>query len=456
MNYPKILKTISDTLKKEGAKAIIVGGSVRDHFLGIEAKDFDIEVYGLENLSKLEDILKKFGRVELVGKSFGVLKFIYQKEVYDFSFPRSERKVASGHKGFDILTDGFMDYKEASRRRDFTINSMGYDIDSGEFLDPYDGKEDLKRKILRHIDDTTFVEDPLRLYRGIQFCARFDLQMADETKELCRLMVEQGVIEELSSERVYEEFVKLLLKSDKPSIGFNLMRELGVLRYFPELEELIGIKQDPLWHPEGDVWIHTMMVIDEASKLRVGDDRDDLILMFASLCHDFGKVSTTEFIDGRIRSRGHEKAGVLPTKRFLERLTKESSLIDEITPIVANHLAPSQLFKDNSSKAAIRRLATRVNISKLIPVAKADFFGRDLKEARSGEFKAGDWLEDMARDLEVSSSKPKMILQGRDLISLGLEPSSKFKKLLDAIYELQLDGKITTKDEAIKEVKKLL
>ena len=198
-----------------------------------------------------------------------------------------------------------------------------------------------------------------------------------------------------------------------------------------------------------------MMVVDEAAKLRVGDDRDDLILMFGSLCHDFGKPSTTEFIDGRIRSRAHEKAGVLPTKSFLARLTNESSLIDEITPIVANHLAPSQLFKDNSSKAAIRRLSTRVNISKLIPVAKADFFGRDLKEARSREFKAGDWLEMMAKDLEVSASKPNMILQGRDLISLGLKPSSKFKKLLDTIYELQLDGKVTTKSEAIKKVKEL-
>jgi tRNA nucleotidyltransferase (CCA-adding enzyme) len=332
---------------------------------------------------------------------------------------------------------------------------MGYDLESGEFLDPFDGRGDLDRRVLRHIDSKSFIEDPLRVYRGVQFCARFDLSMDDKTKELCKDMLNGGMLKELAKERVYEEIKKLLLRAKRVSVGFELLRELGILDYFPELSALIGLKQDPIWHPEGDVWIHTMMVVDEAAKLRVGDDRDDLILMFGSLCHDFGKPSTTEFIDGRIRSRGHEKAGVLPTKSFLARLTNESSLIDEITPIVANHLAPSQLFKDNSSKAAIRRLSTRVNISKLIPVAKADFFGRDLKEARDGEFKAGDWLEIMAKELEVENSKPKMILQGRDLISLGLKPSPKFKRLLDLIYELQLDGKVTTKSEAIKKVKEL-
>ncbi len=456
MKTPKILQILSDIISQKGGKAIIVGGSVRDHFLGIKAKDFDIEVFGLSTLSELEEILKEWGRVELVGKSFGVLKFIYKDEVYDFAFPRVEKKVSQGHRGFEVEVDPKMEYKEAARRRDFTINSMGYDIKGGEFLDPFGGISDLEDKILRSVDSRSFVEDPLRVYRGVQFCARFDLIMANQTKELCKEMVARGDLEELAKERVFEEFKKLLLRAQKPSIGFELMRELGILRYFPELNALIGVEQDPIWHPEGDVWTHTMMVIDEMAKLRSGDDRLDLILMFGALCHDFGKATTTEFKDGRLRSHNHEKEGVEPTKSFLQRLTNKNSLIDEVTPLVANHLAPFTLHKDNSSPKAIRRLSTRVNINNLILVAKADFLGRGTIEAKEGNFEAGEWLKKRAKELEVEDSAPKPLLQGRDLIDLGLKPSKRFKEILDHSYEMQLDGKISTKQQAIKEIKDYL
>ena len=281
MIIPNILQTISKTLASKGAKAIIVGGSVRDHFLGIKAKDFDIEVFGLETLEELEEILKTFGRVELVGKSFGVLKFIHEKEEYDFSFPRSEEKVAKGHKGFSVRVDGNYTYEKAARRRDFTVNAMGYDIEENAFLDPFSGRDDMENKTLRHIDDKTFVEDPLRIYRGVQFCARFEYTMHHDTKDLCFIMIENGALEELPKERVYEEFKKLLLKAKKPSIGFELMRELGVLKYFPELEALIGVEQEKRWHPEGDVWIHTMMAIDAMTALLSGEEKRDLMLMYA-------------------------------------------------------------------------------------------------------------------------------------------------------------------------------
>ena len=456
MIIPNILQTISKTLASKGAKAIIVGGSVRDHFLGIKAKDFDIEVFGLETLEELEEILKTFGRVELVGKSFGVLKFIHEKEEYDFSFPRSEEKVAKGHKGFSVRVDGNYTYEKAARRRDFTVNAMGYDIEENTFLDPFAGREDMENKILRHIDDKTFVEDPLRIYRGVQFCARFEYTMHHDTKDLCSIMIENGALKELPKERVYEEFKKLLLKAKKPSIGFELMRELGVLKYFPELEALIGVEQEKRWHPEGDVWIHTMMAIDAMTALLCGEEKRDLMLMYAQLCHDFGKPSTTEFIDGRICARGHERAGLEPTKSFMSRLTNEQDFIDKILPLVENHLAPSQFYHDKSSKSAVRRLSTKVVIADLVLVAKADFLGRTSKEALLGEYPAGEWLLEMAEKLDVVSEAPKMLLQGRDLIALGLKPSPEFKKILDRVYEMQLDGKVSTLQEAIKMARGLI
>jgi tRNA nucleotidyltransferase (CCA-adding enzyme) len=455
MIIPNILQTISKTIEKAGGKAIIVGGSVRDYFLGIEAKDFDIEVFGLQTLDALEAILKTFGRVELVGKSFGVLKFIHEGETYDFSFPRFDKKVGSGHKGFTIMIDGSIDYEEAARRRDFTCNAMGYEIESQKFLDPFFGREDMDAKILRHIDAETFVEDPLRLYRGVQFCARFGYTMAEETKALCRSMVQEGILQELPKERLYEEFKKLLLKADKPSVGFELMRELGVLPYFPELEALIGVKQEKRWHPEGDVWIHTMMAVDEMARMKQGDEKHDLMLMYAELCHDFGKPATSKVIDGRIRALGHDKAGLAPTQSFMEKLTNEQDFINQILPLVEQHLKPSMYYHDNASKAAVRRLSTKVNIKDLVYVAKADFLGRTTPEAKGGKYPAGEWLLEIARELDVVNQAPTPYLQGRDLIALGMKPSPQFKVILDAVYEKQLEGEIGTKQEALEFVKRL-
>jgi len=318
MQIPNILKTISHALQKHHAKTIIVGGSVRDHFLKLPSKDYDIEVYGLDNLEQLEKILAEFGSVNIVGKSFGVLKFAHEKEEYDFSFPRLESKVGKGHRGFDVETDGSMSFKRAALRRDFTINAMGYDIEEKAFLDPFNAQKDINQQILRHIDDNSFVEDPLRVYRAVQFCARFEYELAPETKKLCLNMVKEGLLEELPKERIYKEFVKLLLKSPKPSVGFELIRELGILRYFPELEAIIDVAQDPKCHPEGDVWVHTMICIDAMVGLLGEDKKQNLKYMFAILCHDFAKATTTTTDeDGSIRAIGHKVEGLDLTKSFM-------------------------------------------------------------------------------------------------------------------------------------------
>jgi len=449
MQIPNIIKTISKTLKRKNAKAIIVGGGVRDHFLQLPIKDYDIEVYGLDSIRELEEILGKYGKVNLVGKSFGVLKFNYQNQEYDFSLPRRERKIAQGHRGFDIKCDGMMSFKEASKRRDFTINAMGYDIEEQKFIDPFGAKEDIESKTLRHIDNNSFVEDPLRIYRAIQFCARFGYKLADETVKLCQDMVSSGELEELPKERVYVEFQKLLLKSPKPSIGFELMRELGVLRYYPELKNLIGIPQEPKWHPEGDVWTHTLMAIDKMAELKRGDKKEDLKLLFAVLCHDFGKATHTQIKPDKISAWGHELAGVELTKKFMYRLTNEHDFIKDIAILVKYHMIPTQYFNNRVKNRTIRKLSTKIDIENLVTVARADFLGRTTPQALSGKYPAGDWLLQKAKELGVTNNPPKPLIQGRDLIALGLSPSKEFKTILDEVYTKQLNGDINTYEEAI-------
>lgn len=461
MQLPNILKNISKTLQDHHAKAIVVGGSVRDYFLKFPSKDYDIEVYGLDAIEQLETILSKFGSVNLVGKNFGVLKFVHEKEEYDFSFPRLEFKAGRGHRGFDVEADGSMAFEKAARRRDFTINAMGYDIETKTFLDPFGAQEDISAHLLRHIDDNSFVEDPLRVYRAVQFCARFGYKLAPETKKLCLNMVQEGLLEELPKERIYTEFVKLLLKSSKPSVGFELMRELGILGYFPELEAIIDVPQDPTWHPEGDVWAHTMMCIDamasivRSEELEMRSEKEKLKFLFAILCHDLGKAAATIINeDGRIRAIGHDVEGVELTKSFMYRLTSEHDFIESILPLVEQHLKPSQFYDANSKDKAIRKLAAKVNIEELVVVAKADFLGRTTKESLEGDYKAGEWLLEKAKALKVENRPLDNLLQGRDLISLGLEPSPKFTTILNEVYELQMEGTVCSKEDALNYVKR--
>jgi len=491
MYLPPILLKISYALKSKGASAVLVGGAVRDMLLGIPVKDYDIEVYGLQKVEELEAILGRFGSVNCVGKSFGVVKLKSGMWEFDFSFPRRECKSGKGHRGFDVSVDGTLDFKTAARRRDFTINAIGYEIQTCSLIDPFGGVADIQKKCLRHIDADTFVEDPLRVYRAVQFAARFGFKVAHETAVLCKKMVAGEMLDELPTERVYEEWKKLLLKADKPSVGLELMREWGITaRYFSELHTLIGVPQDPKWHPEGDVWVHTMMVVDAMAEIgsreqgagsREGKER--LKLLFAALCHDFGKPATTtiEYEDGKsiqwsdyqknrsiskemqtntphssfliphskIRAIGHEKAGLEPTQSFLYRLTNEHDFIESILPLVEHHLKPSQFYAQGAKAGAIRRLATKVNIEALVMVAKADFLGRMTPEAEKGDYPAGEWLLEKAQKLSVSTEPLKPLLQGRDLIALGMQPSPKFKMILDDLYAMQLDGKIKTKEEGI-------
>lgn len=446
---PQELERVLKTLQENGVKPILVGGCIRDYFLNKPLKDYDIELFGCNDLNKIETLLAQFGKVKLVGKSFGVFKLQCEKFEFDFALPRTEKKISKGYTGFEVQSDGFLSFEKASLRRDFTINSIGYDYSLQTFLDPNKGLKDLENKILRHIKDESFIEDPLRVYRAIQLCARFDLTLDEKTFSLCQSMVKEGVLKELSHNRIFEEFKKLLIQAPKPSIGFELLKKLDILEDFPELKALIGCQQEYEYHPEGDVWIHTLLSMDEMAKLRCGESFRDLYLMLAIVCHDFGKPATTQVIKGKITSYKHEKEGIAPTIEFLNRLTNDKKLIENVISLVENHLAPFQLYVHDSSQKAIKRLAKRVNIEDLCLVCLADCKGRALDDTSKCD-KAITWLFEQAKELEVHNSALEPLVLGRHLITLGYKPNASFKEILEYAYEKQLDDEKLSQEDILK------
>ena len=454
LTLPEILEDILKDLQEIGATPIIVGGSVRDFFLNIPVKDYDIEIFGIDSLETIQKSLEKFASVKLVGKSFGVLTLRVNEYDFDFALPRIEKKIGNTHQDFEIITNANLSFKEAAIRRDFTINAIGYDFCTKDFLDPFDGINDLKNRVLKHIDDKTFIEDSLRVYRAVQFSARFDFSLDEKTFELCKKIVQNNELHFLPKERIYEEFKKLFLKSSKPSIGFELLKDLGVLKYFPELKALISCVQDPIYHPEGDVWIHTMMCLDELSRIlkeeNIVDEYRKLYLFYAILCHDFGKPFCTKEINGKITSHKHESLGIEPTISFLSKLTNEKKFIEIVSSLVKNHLIPFQLYLAESSLKAIKRLSLKVNIEDLCLVCLADCLGRDIKDKEKCP-KATSWLLEKAKELDIHTKPIEALVLGRDLIKLGFKPSSKFKEILDFAFDLQIDENMK-KDEIIKKI----
>ncbi len=425
---------IARTVKANGGRAWLVGGSVRDLLSGRECKDFDVEVFGLEP-SAVRGILSPRYAFDECGVSYGVLKVKHLD--IDVSLPRRETKCGAGHRAFDIAADPGLTVAEAASRRDFTVNAVYFDPENGEISDPYGGLEDLEKKILRHVSPK-FAEDPLRVLRGVQFVARFDLDPAPETVALCASMGMEG----LAPERIFGEMEKFILKGRNMSKGLEFLKATGWLKYFPELAATVGVAQDPEWHPEGDVWNHTLLCMDAFARDRTGDSAEDLIVGLAVLCHDFGKVSTTAFTRGRYRSPGHDAAGVEPALSFLKRLTNEERILKEVPPLVAAHMQPFALWKSGASDSAIRRLALRVGrIDRLVRVAKADSDGSLCSGKGGGEEFA--WLLDAAARLEIEKNRPQPILMGRHLIEMGYKPSALFGEWLGKCFEAQLDGEFS-------------
>ena len=426
---------IAGRIARAGGRALIVGGYVRDRFLGLDTKDLDIEVHGLE-IARLEDVLRSFGEVIAVGRAFGVLRV---KGIdIDFSLPRRDSKTGRGHRGFLVELDPTLGYAEAARRRDLTMNSMALDPLTGEILDPHGGRADIARGILRATDPEHFGEDSLRGLRVAQFRARFELEPDAELRRLSAALD----LSDLPGERVYEELKKLLLEGKRPSLGLEFLRETGLLRFFPELEAMVGVPQDPEWHPEGTVWEHTLLVLDEAALARSGVQDDDLVLLLGALCHDLGKPATTVFEGGRIRSPSHEDVGVPIARALLERLRVPHVLAEAVSAMVRHHLAPAQFPQGNASPKAYRRLARKLEaagttMSMLHRVATADHFGRKTPDALARSFPAGDEFLRRASELAVELEPPADAVQGRHLIARGYLPGPWFGKVLERCREIQ-------------------
>jgi tRNA nucleotidyltransferase (CCA-adding enzyme) len=456
---PEKVLSLARAIHDAGGRALLVGGCVRVELMGKQPKDWDLEVYNLD-AARVREILDQFGSVNVVGESFTVYKLGHDLDV---SIPRRERKSGRGHKGFVIEGDPSMSVAEAARRRDFTINAILRDPLTGELIDPYEGRRDINQGVLRVVSSETFAEDSLRVLRAAQFAARFEFDISPETVELCRNVD----LSDLPAERIWGEMEKLLLQAQHPSVGLEWLHKLGAIeKLFPEIQSLIGVPQDREWHPEGDVFVHTKLVVDRARELI--DDLSysrQVTVMLAALAHDFGKPDTTEFIDGRLRSRGHEEAGVPPAESFLDRLNVYTldgyNVRGQVIALVREHLKPGEFYKkrDEVGEGAFRRLARRCEPDLLYRVAKADSLGRNADWVPREQWygaEAQEWFIERTKELQVEQRPPDPLLLGRHLLELGVEPGPKVGEITRAIYEMQLDGSVRTLDEAINEARKII
>lgn len=454
-------------------RAFLVGGAVRDALLGVEVKDLDLEVYGLIP-EKLTSLVEQFfgEKVNTIGASFGILKVRIENQAgelidLDISLPRTESKVATGHRGFAIKGDPFLSTKEACRRRDFTINALLFDPLTGELKDFFGGQADLQHKTLRVVDETAFTDDPLRVFRAVQFAARFDFEVESKTVALIKKMVDRGDLEELSADRITDEWKKWLKGAKRPSYALNLLNDWGIIdKYYPEIAALKGCPQEREWHPEGDVWTHTLMVVDVA--VRFGWET-----VLAGLCHDFGKPATTKTLEGRIRSIGHSEAGMLPARQFLSRFTFGDNLTEKIAKLVLFHLQPS-IIERHFSRGAISKVESLnmvrkivrdlapAGVEELLALGESDVRGRAIKENQTGPYLAGEHFRLLFKELEQTSGALAPLVGGAEIIAIALElgrraePGAWIGRMIKKVEGERDLGTLSTVDEAREFVRKEL
>lgn len=421
-----------------GGRVYYVGGLVRDKLLGKENKDVDIEVHGIP-AQTLEAILDSLGERTEMGSSFGIYGLKHCE--LDIAMPRKEAVNSRGHKDFAGFTDPMLGVEKAAQRRDFTINAMMEDVLTGEIVDCFGGQQDLKNGVIRHVNDATFVEDPLRVLRAAQFAARFGFSVAEETSALCSTLD----LTALPSERILGELEKALLKAPRPSVFFSILRQMNQLKdWFPEVEALIGIPQEPRFHPEGDVWNHTMLVLDEAAKLR-DKAKQPLALMLSALCHDFGKRDAIQDDHGRIRALGHEEAGIPIAEGFLARITTEKRLHKYVQNMVELHMRPNIMAAQQSSGKSFCKLFDRsICPEDLLLLAKADAMGRAIEQ----DYGPTDaFLQERLEEFHEIMSRP--FVQGADLMEAGFRPDKDFGEALAYAHKMRLAG--VSKSDALKQ-----
>ncbi|MDO4357138.1 MAG: HD domain-containing protein [Clostridia bacterium] len=435
-----LAERIAREVSRRGGRVLYVGGLVRDRLMGLpEDKDVDIEVYGLSP-DELRDVLAGVGDVYMKGASFGV--FGLRHSEIDVAMPRQERCTGRGHRDFSVYVDPFLPVERAAARRDFTVNAILQDVLTGEIIDPFDGRSDLRRGVLRHVTDQSFPEDPLRVFRAAQFAARFEFAVADETMALMQTID----VSQLSHERVFSELEKALLRAAHPSLFFDVLQRCGQLgAFFPEIQRMRGVEQNPRFHPEGDVWIHTMQVLDQAAALR-DQAKHPLYFMLSALMHDLGKVTSSQVQDdGRITSYMHPEAGVPLAEQQLRRLTSDAKLIAYVLNMVLLHMRPCTLAAGNSRPKKTRMMFdASVCPEDLILLARADAFGC----GDNRRFGAGPYLEERLRDYYETIRQP--MVTGQDLIRAGYRPGEQFRDMLNFARQLHFSGQ--DKAQALKQL----
>lgn len=459
------LNPLFSSLEKIGGQPYLVGGCVRDTLLqekgmqGISFKDIDIEVHGLD-MDQLMSVLEMYsGSIDIVGKSFGIIKVMLPEfhdvfpwmEALDVSLPRTESKAGSGHKGFDISVNPWLGLTNAAARRDFTLNSMAMDIEG--IRDPYNGVVHLHAGVLS-ATSSQFGEDPLRVLRGMGQAGRFGLVVDAATADVCVSLKEEYV--HLSKERIWGEWWKWATKSAKPSLGLEFLVDTGWIDFYPEIKALIGVPQDKHHHPEGSVWVHTGMVCDAAAEIAVREGLSSFdrgVLVMAALCHDLAKPGCTVIEeDGRITSKGHEKAGEEPTRSLFSRMgyitpkKGDGPVLEAVLPLVVNHLAHCSMGSEPSAKA-VRKLSTRVSIEMLALMVEADHSGRH--PLPPGMPEGMKKILSMSKDLGVSQGEPEKLITGKVLISAGVKPGKEMGEIVARAYEGQLDGAFSTVEEGL-------
>lgn len=416
---------IATLVSQKGGRSFYVGGFVRDRLCGQETKDVDVEIHGIHP-AELETILDSVGERLEYGKSFG----IYGLKGYDIdiAMPRKEKCRGTGHRDFDVFVDPFIGTMKAAVRRDFTVNAMMQDVLTGEIIDHFGGQADLQNGVIRHVQEETFVEDPLRVLRAAQFASRFGFSVCEETIALCRTMD----VNALARERIVGEMKKALLKAEKPSVFFEVLRQMHKLsEWFPEVEALIGVPQNPVHHPEGDVWVHTMQVLDAAvgSRDRV---QNPFGFMLSALAHDFGKVICTEEKNGVLHAYEHETKGLPLVEKFLSRLTDEAALMRYVLNLCELHMKPNVLASVGAAvKSTNKMFDAAEDPEALICIAKADVAGKE------GAFDE-DFLRQRLSIYEEYMARP--FVKGRDLVKAGLLPDANFTLFLDFAHKLRLAG----------------
>ena len=427
----EIAARVAADVAEAGGHVYFVGGFVRDGLTGTPCKDIDLEVYGISP-ETLRRILARRGEVLDKGVSFGVLGLRHTS--LDVAMPRRERRTGEGHRDFDVSVNPYLSTREASMRRDFTINAMMRDVLTGELIDHWGGEEDLRRRVIRRVNPDTFREDALRVFRAAQFAARLDGAVDPDTLRLCADMD----VTALSRERVYEETNKALLKAERPSVYFRLLRDMNHLReFFPELETTIGVEQNPQFHPEGDVFEHTMLVVDAAAGLR-GRASDPLSLMYAALLHDLGKVVCTvkDPVTGRISSVGHEVAGLPLVEAQLRRLTDNARLIERVLNHTQLHMRPNMVAAHHSKKKKTRAMFDLSAVPEdLILLSRADCTGKlDKPYDERNEVFLNERLEDYRAVMRLP------MLTGKDLIAAGFEAGPQMGEALRRARQLHFAG----------------